>query len=181
MILCAHQPNLFPHEGLIEKIRASDVCVILNHVQFPKGKYVNRFSHQGQWFTLAVTKGLVPIIDKHYVNPNRDWAVIHDKLRGWELPPIPWSTHVPLHNIQVWRWLMERLDITTPLTGDAPSPLTATSRLVDLCLTHGADTYLAGPSGKNYLDERLFQEAGVRVVYQEAGLHRSGLEVLRDA
>lgn len=38
-----------------------------------------------------------------------------------------------------------------------------TSRLVQICKDLGATHYLTGPAAKNYLDESLFEEAGIKV------------------
>ena len=38
-----------------------------------------------------------------------------------------------------------------------------TSRLVQICKDAGATHYLSGPSAKDYLDESLFEEAGIKV------------------
>jgi hypothetical protein len=43
---------------------------------------------------------------------------------------------------------------------------TATDRLVNTCKAVGADTYISGSGGRNYLDEASFTKNGLRVVYQ---------------
>lgn len=43
----------------------------------------------------------------------------------------------------------------------------STERLVNLCKTLKADTYLSGSGGKGYLEEPLFKEAGIALEYQE--------------
>ena len=40
-----------------------------------------------------------------------------------------------------------------------------TERLVSLCTAAGATVYLSGPSARAYIDERLFDEAGIRLEY----------------
>lgn len=44
-----------------------------------------------------------------------------------------------------------------------------TSRLVRLCQDTNADIYISGPAAKNYLDESLFEEAGIGVEWMEYG------------
>jgi hypothetical protein len=36
-----------------------------------------------------------------------------------------------------------------------------------LCRAAGATTYISGPFGRDYLHERLFQEARIKIVYHE--------------
>ena len=40
-----------------------------------------------------------------------------------------------------------------------------TERLVDLCHQTGGDEYISGPAAKSYIDERLFDEAGIKLTW----------------
>ncbi|MEK7124531.1 MAG: WbqC family protein, partial [Patescibacteria group bacterium] len=42
---------------------------------------------------------------------------------------------------------------------------TKTERLVEICKKMGADTYLSGPGGKNYMDLSLFEKENIKVVF----------------
>ena len=39
--------------------------------------------------------------------------------------------------------------------------------LIDICKKTGADTYIAGPGGKGYMDLDLFKKEGIDVVFHE--------------
>jgi hypothetical protein len=39
--------------------------------------------------------------------------------------------------------------------------------LVDICCVHGANKYLAGNGSKEYLNESLFEDRGIEVIYQD--------------
>ena len=39
--------------------------------------------------------------------------------------------------------------------------------VLDLCLKSGADSYLSGAHGRDYLDEAAFAAAGVKLIYQD--------------
>lgn len=43
----------------------------------------------------------------------------------------------------------------------------STERLVNVCKAIGADTYISGIGGKNYIDEKIFETNGVKLVYQD--------------
>ncbi|KFM20956.1 WbqC-like family protein, partial [Marine Group I thaumarchaeote SCGC AAA799-B03] len=43
---------------------------------------------------------------------------------------------------------------------------TSTERLVNVCKAVGADTYLSGISGRDYLDEKLFEKNNIKLRYQ---------------
>ena len=40
-------------------------------------------------------------------------------------------------------------------------------RILELCLAAGADEYVSGPAARDYLDEALFADAGVRVRWMD--------------
>ena len=44
-----------------------------------------------------------------------------------------------------------------------------TSRLVQICKDAGATHYISGPAAKDYLDESLFEEAGIKVEWMSYG------------
>lgn len=43
---------------------------------------------------------------------------------------------------------------------------TSTQRLVDICKAVGADAYVSGSGGRNYMDESLFSQNNVKLMYQ---------------
>jgi hypothetical protein len=64
---------------------------------------------------------------------------------------------------------MEWLGITIPIVRESELSVgtTSTQRLVDICKSVGAETYIAGRGGGDYMDEGLFHSNGVRVEHQE--------------
>jgi len=42
----------------------------------------------------------------------------------------------------------------------------STQRLIDVCKAIGADTYISGIGGRNYINEKLFETASIKLVYQ---------------
>ena len=40
-----------------------------------------------------------------------------------------------------------------------------TEKLVDLCAQAGATEYISGPSAKNYIDEQMFNDSGIRLTW----------------
>jgi len=63
--------------------------------------------------------------------------------------------------------ICNHLGIKTPIIPDYPTPLTGTERLVDICIKLGAKKYLSGISGRNYLNLKLFEDAGIEVIFQD--------------
>ena len=70
-------------------------------------------------------------------------------------------------NSSIIRHLIKKLNINTLVVEDYQTNLTSTARLVDICKRYDATTYLAGQGGKDYLNEELFSQQGLDVIYQE--------------
>lgn len=169
MILSAHQPNFFGSNTFFEKIEKADIFVILQQVQFEKNNYQNRFNKNGHWHTMSVLSGNIPIVQKRYLQPGTDWNYIKSKLKSYPLSQFDdcISDSLATTNISIIRKIAENMGIKTEIALDYPTHLTSTQRIVDLCKHHGADTYLSGPSGKNYLKMELFEAAGISLLFQQ--------------
>lgn len=187
MVVSIHQPNFFPYEGVLDKIRRSDIHVVLAHAQFERGNYQNRFGRGGYWYTMSVSQKLEPLVEKRYTKPHEDFAAILRRLPERagllaEFTDLIGESLVET-NVGILRRICERLRITTPIVLDHPTDLRSTERLVDLCQQHGATTYLSGASGPKYLDISLFARAGVRVEVQDIALtgRRAAIDVVAGA
>lgn len=182
MIVAVHQPNFVPWMPFFLKMAAADKMVIMQHCQFEKGGYQNRFRFNEQWFTMSAgPKSLVPIEKKVYLKPDQDWAAIkgrlpqfRDKLR--EMDELI-GRNLVMTNVDIIRHIADKLGITTPIDFDYPTEKRATARLVDICKHYGATRYLAGPSGKGYMDLQQFHTAGIDVRFHEVADKRHSLEV----
>ena len=65
---------------------------------------------------------------------------------------------------KVFGWL----DIKTEIVFESELDVTGTSsqRLLDICKKLGADTYISGIGGKQYLDEKLFKNNKINLKYK---------------
>ena len=66
-------------------------------------------------------------------------------------------------------YLMQVLGITTKiLKSSEMNPAASKSELIlELCIKSGANTYLSGPQGRNYLELNQFKANGITVQFQE--------------
>ena len=66
-------------------------------------------------------------------------------------------------------WIMDALEITTPTVYQSELGVDgrASELLANLSVAVGADHYLSGPGGKEYMELDVFEDAGVEVVWQE--------------
>ena len=44
---------------------------------------------------------------------------------------------------------------------------TKSQRLLDICKKLNATTYISGEIGKDYLDEKIFHESGIEIIYEK--------------
>jgi hypothetical protein len=189
MILSTNQPYFAPFPGFFYKIALSDIFVILDQVQFPRGTtWVtrNRFKHdQGTlWITVPVRKkglGLQRIDDVRICHEGQ-WARKHlASLKRAYLRAPYLEEHVSfleelfsdrfetiLHlDMAVIHHLMNALNIRTKilLLSDLGINTRGSERLVELCKRLGASRYLAQSAASKYLEKSGFHEAGIEIKY----------------
>ena len=189
MILSANQPYFAPFPGFFYKAWMSDLFVVLDNVQFPQGTTWitrNRFkSHQGAlWITVPVWKkglGLQKISEIRVCHEGR-WAKKHLESLKTAYRKAPYlSEHLGFLeemfsekneklvdlNLAVIHYLMRALEIKTRLVllSDLNVPSAGNRRLVDLCTKLGASQFVAQAPAKKFLNEKSFQDAGVKITY----------------
>ena len=104
-------------------------------------------------------------------------AAFRDEIVGLmgEILLRPWEKLADL-SIALCEWMLGALSISVPReraseldragkTDPAAAAVGATERLVNLVKLYGGTTYTSGPSGKKYLDEALFAQAGIELRY----------------
>jgi hypothetical protein len=188
MILSAHQPQFMPWLGYFAKMLNCDVFVALDDVQFKKNEWQNRnriwSDRGGRWLTAPVLHKFPQNINDTAVNNSGRWK--EKQLRTLEQTyskapgfPFAWkgverfysAEYEKLSAINSVSMEMLRgfLDVRgrVELSSRFPVEGAASLRLVNLCRKFGADTYLAGAGGRDYMDMELFERAGIKVVFQE--------------
>jgi hypothetical protein len=189
IILSVHQPYFAPYPGFFCKASLSDVFVLLDEVQFAQGTtWVsrNRFkNHQGTlWMTIPVWKkglGLQKINEVRICHEGR-WHKKHLESLRTAYGNAPYFTDHALFvkemfsekferlidlNEMVLDYLMKVLQVNTRILrlSELGVAATGTPRLVETCRILGASRFLAQRAAQKYLDEKLFQEAGVELSF----------------
>lgn len=169
MIVTIHQPAFFPWWPFFLKMQSADIFVLLRHCQFEKNGFQNRFQYGGNWMTMSTEKGLDPIIQKKYINPQEDWTKIKKKVGREILSKFDEdiSTSLWETNYNIIKRVCKIMNIQTKIVLDDPTSLKSTERLVDICKNLSATKYVSGPSGQSYLDTAQFEKAGIEVVYHD--------------
>lgn len=191
--MAIHQPETLPWLGFFDKLRQSDIFVLLDSVQFSKHYFQNRnrirtaTADRWSWLTIPVfSKGRSRQaiweveIDRH----RPDWARKHVALLRQSYREAPWfeATFPSLEalyaqewsklvdfNVAVIRWMAQCLGLERPLLRSSDLGVAGyrSELLVSICQEVGATEYLSGVSGRHYLDVALFDAAGIRVRFQE--------------
>jgi WbqC-like protein family len=189
VIVSVHQPNFAPWLGFFDKMRRSDVMVLLDTVQFVKRGYQNRTRVKGaggpQWLTVPViTKGRYDQLTRDVqIDESRDWRSVHPRTLQSILARAPQKDKLlellePIYaddklatlvefNVALLREVVSWLGIATRLVMasrlDAPG---SSSRLMlNLTRAVGGDVYLSGPTGRRYLEPDMFSAVGVELRY----------------
>lgn len=170
MTIAIHQPNFFPWLPFFLKMSSVDVFVILNHCQFEKNNYQNRFFYRDSWRTMSVNHGLVSICEKRYANHTSDWQSIKQKLSDKREILDQFDNCIDERlstcNLNIIKKVSNMLNISTEIVLDEQTNLRSNERLIWLCKKFGAKQYLAGSGGVKYMNIEAFNNAGVDVHFQ---------------
>ncbi|MEW6077768.1 MAG: WbqC family protein [Thermodesulfobacteriota bacterium] len=188
MIAAVHQPQYFPWLGYYDKMAKADVFCYLDNVQYKKNEWQNRNRIKSvggwQWLTVPVTYRFPQRINQVKIDRKTPWGKKHIQALTTCYRRAPFfdeymSLFEPILrsdperlselNIALAEALRRALGIETKTviaSELAPLREEPTDRLIDICRELGADTYLAGRGGANYMDLSRFNDSGIRVVFQ---------------
>ena len=187
VIVATHQPIFLPWPGLFYKALHADVMVLLDDVQFPRGRgwmTRNRLkSPQGElWLRVPVHRkgrgkqriGEVELLE------SQDWRRIHLESIVQHYANAPYlPDHLPRIraayekerrllvelNLELIRLLWEGLGLRTKLLTQSELGVTGgkTQLLADVCRAVGGDRYVSLSPAEKYIEPTLFASAGIGV------------------
>lgn len=190
MMVAIHQPQYLPWLGYFNKIKQADIFCFLDTVQFKKNEWQNRNrikTAQGwQWLTVPVRFRFPDPINAVRIQNRQNWRHKHLQalMTNYRKTPFfdayfslfrdiydrEWRSLAEL-NIMLIEQLTDALGVPRPLflrasslAGISDHP---TDRLIDICQSVSADTYLSGPAGADYMDVDRFRGRGVSVIFQD--------------
>jgi hypothetical protein len=188
MIISIHQPQYMPWLGFFEKMSRADVFVLLDDVQYKKNEWQNRNqikTAQGKlWITVPVMYHYPERIIDVKLNNDIAWQKQQRKTIELAYAKSPFMDNYTAFLDEVFYQKWERLDqinvftvkklaellgIKTKIICSSEFSLTTSStpRLVEICKVLSADTYIAGKGGDGYLNTTLFDEANIKLEFQE--------------
>lgn len=183
------QSNYIPWKGYFDMIAAVDEFILYDDMQYTRRDWRNRNlikTPQGtQWLTVPVrVKGKYHQAIRDTELDGGDWAGDHWKalaqnyrraphfaeVAAW-LEPIYASAQSFDHLSAVNRRLIEAVcayvGIGTRITNswDYDLPEGKTERLASLCAQAGGDEYISGPAARDYVDEKIFSDLGIKLTW----------------
>ena len=189
-VIAIHQPNYFPWLGFAHKMMNCDIFVLLDTVQFPRRNYVNRthirVKDEPRWLTVPVSGDYHDTINRIRIANGRPWQRKHLKTIETNygrarffpsfMPRIEnillshWSLLADL-NLEICDFYKTVLGLDTKLVSasqlDIDESLSSTGLLVAIVKALSGSFYLAGASGRKYMEMDLFEKVGIKVLWQE--------------
>jgi hypothetical protein len=187
MVLSAHQPAFMPWPGLFAKINEADAFVILDDVQFERNSYVNRnliaIAGKPHWLTVPVKMAghTNKTIRQMEIDESTDWrrkaweTIRHNysKAPYWEENSNGIRQYIEgvidsLSSVSRWGIAFNGLTKTQMVTQSSLGIHGEKQELIlNLCKHFGADRFLFGRNGRDYVNEEYFMDHGVMPLYQE--------------
>ncbi|CAN7618499.1 WbqC family protein [Neorhizobium sp. LjRoot104] len=183
------QSNYIPWKGYFDMIAAVDEFILYDDMQFTKNDWRNRNqvkTPQGvQWLTIPVGQNINRRIRD--VTTDAKWQAVHWKtlvqnyrraayfkeIAVWLEPLYLGSTFANLSQINraFIEAICEYLSIRTIISNSWDYNLGdgRTERLADLCAQAGGTEYISGPAARDYIDEGIFRERKIELVWFDYG------------
>ena len=189
MICTVHQPNYLPYLGFFEKASASDIFVIYDTTQFKKNDWQNRnricTAEGWQWITVPIIHSFGQKINEVKIDHSKkplknNWnkiQTVYGKAPYFKLYSEIFENiyksefeNISDLNCEIIYAFSRIFMLKTKFiksSGLLPIETKSTQALIDICKAVGADTYISGSEGKNYLEIGLFEQAGIKLEFQQ--------------
>ncbi|MDO3435255.1 WbqC family protein [Rhizobium sp. CBN3] len=182
------QSNYIPWKGYFDMIAAVDEFILYDDMQYTRRDWRNRNqikTPQGiQWLTVPVqVKGKYYQKIRETETEGTEWANAHwksliqnyrraahfEEIAAW-LEPLYLNeppSHLSPLNRQFIEAICNYLSIQTVISHSWDYTLVEgkTERLAALCAQAGGTEYVSGPAAKDYVDEEVFEERGIRLTW----------------
>lgn len=182
-----HQPVYLPWLGFFKKIISSDIFVFLDDVQYEKNGWQNRNkirTNDGEiWVTVPVNSKSKTLLKDITIDNSSNWAKKHSKSISHNYSKAKffdkhWNDFERIYqkkidrlidlNLEIIKLLMKKLKIQTKtiLASELKISEQGSQRILEICKALGADSYLSGSVGKDYLKLNDFTDNSINVNFQ---------------
>lgn len=182
------QPGYLPYLGFFKKIQTSDIFVYLDDVQYERGDFDNRNkirTFQGEMFlTVPVYNKFGQKLNEVKIVNTEDWGKKHRMTIKMNYQKAPyfekywnqieqilsnkWDNLIDLNFVLI-EYIKSELNLTTKTVKSSELIIdsTGSDKLLQICKRLGATTYISGELGKSYLDEKIFSDSGIKIMYEK--------------
>lgn len=192
MILSIHQPNYLPWLGFFDKIKQSDIFVIFDNVQYPRGK--NHFGNRNKIKIHNNSKWLtVPVLGKSEIKnfnqigfKNLEWKEEHLRLLKVFYEKAPFFSeyydsfaeelrkdfdNLSDQNTNLINYFLNELEINTKVVLSSEivdESIAGADRIMTILDELNATKYItgSGPGSVRYINEDDFTSRGIELVWQ---------------
>ena len=193
MIITIHQPEHLPWLGLFNKMAKAEKYVVLDSVQYEKNYFQNRNRILGtngvQWISIPVSnKGhmdgsiATTLIASDPKNAKWKEKYLQTIVQSYKKYPFFKDVFPLLEkainteteffceiNIAIIQAFNDALDIHPQYVRSSELNVNGlkSELILDICKATDADVYIAGPSGRDYLDMDSFTKEGIKVAFND--------------
>lgn len=197
MEITIHQPEHMIWIGLLDKIKKSDVFVILDNVQFKKNDFQNRNKIRTGWITVPVKKHKLNTDIKDIEIADVRWKKFYlNKIKECYSESKYFNKYFPMIekiimkdykklmclNLDLMRFIFREFKIEKKIIYASNLGIKVKGGhnvVLAICRKLKAKTYLSGAGGKNYLNLSEFKKEGIEVIFQEGQFkHLSSIDLL---
>lgn len=184
------QSNYIPWKGYFDIINLVDEFILFDDVQYTRRDWRNRnlikTTDGLKWLTIPVEvkgKYLQKINETKIADNNwskQHWAIIsssYNKAKYFKLYKDLFEElyfnvselYLSQVNYKFIKTINKVLNIKTQITWSSDYELVEgkTERIISMCKSSGATEYVSGPSGKNYIDEVLFERENIKLIWMD--------------
>ena len=182
------QPGYMPNIGFFKKIQSSDIFVYLDDAQFAKDRFDNRNkirTDEGfRWITVPLKRPVYrKKLNEIIISYENDWITEHidlifENYNKSDYFSSYWnsikniiekkSKNLIDLNLDLINYFNSELEIITKtiLSSELDITTKKSEKLFDICSKIGASHYISGISGHDYLDESIFANSKIDLIYE---------------
>jgi hypothetical protein len=182
------QPGYLPYLGFFKKIQSVDIFVFLDDVQYERGDWDNRnkikTKDSSQWLTVPIQNKFGSLLNEVKIDYTHNWVKKHTSSikinyeksqyfeKYWyELENLLNKKYEKLIelNFALIDYFISELKIKTKIVKSSKLKnfKSGSEKLLDICTHLDTSTYVSGELGKNYLNEKIFSDVGIEVIFEK--------------
>lgn len=182
------QPGFLPYLGYFKKIQSCDVFVHYDDSQYSINDWDNRNKIRivdgSRWITVPVKKPFKKKLFEVEIAYNEDWVskqknIIKESYQNTPFFKDYWSDIEKIYekkhnklvdlNYDFIDYFNSVLEIDTRIIKSSDMNLSSTKsqKILDICKKINVTTYISGEEGKDYLDEKLLTDNGIKIIYEK--------------